>query len=143
MGRSEDEEITFSEHLVQAEPLKERHGCVTAWLYMLIVANAVTSMIYLFLGDFIIQSLESNMDKSVVLLLAVLGIFNVAFAVMLLRWRKIGFWGFALTTLIAFVINMSMGIDITQSVAGLISVGILYGILQFKKREASAWAHLD
>lgn len=143
MTESENDEIVFSEDSAPVEPLKERHGCVTAWLYLLIVANSVTSLTYLFMGDFIIQNLESDMGKSTILLLAVLGIFNVSFAVMLLRWRKVGFWGFTLTSFVAFGINVSMGIGIGQSILGLLSIGILYGILQFKKYDTPAWTYLD
>jgi len=122
---------------------KQRHGCVTAWLIIIIIANAIVSLIYLFAGDMVADNFPGNISNSMLILLALLGIANVVFAILLLRWKKIGFWGFVISSILALIINLSIGLGIGQSLFGLIGIAILYGVFQIKKDNISAWANLE
>ena len=121
---------------------KERHGCVTAWLVVMIVINSITAIIYLFANDFITDSLPGN-STIMIILLGLFGIANIVFAVMLLQWKKLGFWGFVLSSAAVLIINLSIGVGIGQSVMGLVGIFILYGILQIKKGNTTAWENLE
>lgn len=121
---------------------KKRHGCVTAWLIIMIIANAITSVTYLFLDDMITESLPFPIPQSMMLALAAIGTANLIFSVMLFKWKKWAFWGFVGTSLVTFGINISLGLGVTSSLLGLIGVVILFGILQIKKNEVSAWKNL-
>ena len=77
------------------------------------------------------------------ILLAVLAALNVVFAVLLLTWKKIGFWGFILTSLAAVAINLSLGLGIAQSLIGLLGIVILWAVLQIKQNDVSAWKNLE
>jgi hypothetical protein len=68
---------------------------------------------------------------------------NVVFSVMLFLWKKWGFWGFIITSIGAFAINLSIGLGVGQSIAGLVGIAVLYGVLQIKKDNISAWANLE
>src|SRR3954469_6209133 len=105
---------------------KQRHGCVTAWLALLIALNSFISLIYLFSGDEIIKNMP-EVSTSMLVLLAFLSLSNVFFAVMLLRWKKMGFWGFVITSVATFILNLLVGAGVLQSVLGLTGVFILYG----------------
>ena len=122
---------------------KQRHGCVTTWLILMIIFNSLTAVIYLFAGDIVAQNLPGGISNSMMILLAVLVIFNIIFSVMLLKWKKWGFWGLIFTSIGAFVINLSIGLGIGQSIIGLFGIAILFGILQIKKDNISAWDNLD
>lgn len=123
---------------------KQRHGCVTAWLVLLIIANAFASLFYLFFSDEVTKE-TPDISTSMLLLLAFLGLSNVFFAAMLLRWKKMGFWGFVITSVAAFLLNLLIGLGVTQALLGLTGVFILYGILQIKKEgsDTSAWSNLE
>jgi hypothetical protein len=123
---------------------KQRHGCVTAWLALMIVINSLTSVIYLFFGD-VVKEKAPDVSTSLLLLLAFLSLSNVFFAAMLLRWKKLGFWGFVITSVAAFILNLMMGLGIFQSVFGMTGLLILYGILQIKKEgsDTSTWSNLE
>lgn len=121
---------------------KQRHGCVTAWLILMIVINSLTSVIYLFFGDKVREE-APEVSQSLLLLLAFLTLSNVFFAAMLLRWKKLGFWGFVITSAAAFILNLMMGMDILRSVLGMAGLLILYAILQIKKDDTSAWENLE
>jgi hypothetical protein len=130
---------TFNEN---PEILKQRHGCVTAWLILMIVANSLTAVTYLFLSDKITKLMTTEVPESMIIVLGVLGIFNVLFSVMLFQWRKIAFWGFVVTSLCSFLFNLVNGLGIGQSLGGLLGVAVLYAVLQMKKDNVSAWENL-
>ena len=122
---------------------KQRHGCITAWLILMIIANSVTALMYLFAGDMVAQNLPGEIPQHMMILLAIMGIINVICSVLLFKWMKLGFWGFIASSLIAVAINLSIGLGIGQSLFGLIGVVILYGVFQIKKDNVTAWDNLD
>jgi predicted membrane metal-binding protein len=122
---------------------KQRHGCVTAWLIFMIIANSLTAIFYLFMGDAISQNLANPIPQPMMLGLAVLGIANLIFSIMLFQWKKWAFWGISATSLIALAINLSIGLGIGTSMFGLIGIVILYGILQIKKDGITTWENLE
>ena len=109
----------------------------------MIIANSAVALIYLFAGDFIAKYSPNPMSTGTLILLAVLGIANVLFAVLLLKWKKLGFWGFVLTAVASLIINISIGLSVGQSLIGLIGIGVLYGILQIKQDNVSTWENLE
>ena len=122
---------------------KQRHGCVTAWLTLMIIANSITAITCLFAEDLILQSLPITISKSTLIVLALIGVANVIFAILLFKWSKIGFWGFLLSTLGSLIINLNIGLDVGQSMLGLAGFALLYGVLQIKKDNVSAWKNLE
>ncbi|MFC5195367.1 hypothetical protein ACFPH8_08525 [Bizionia hallyeonensis] len=122
---------------------KQRHGCVTAWLILMIVVNAITALSYLIAGDSVSESFPGSVSNFTLIILALLGIANVIFAVLLFQWNKLGFWGFLSTSLVALLINLSIGIPIGQSLLGLLGIVILYAVLQIKREHVPAWDYLE
>lgn len=122
---------------------KQRHGCVTAWLILMIVLNSVTALLYLLAGDFIAENLPTEPSQGMMILLGILGLLNVGCAIMLFKWMKLGFWGFIITALAAVGINLNLGLGIGQSLMGLIGIIILWAVLQIKQDDVSAWNNLN
>lgn len=122
---------------------KQRHGCVTAWLIFIIVVNSMVALLYLLGGDLVVENFPNDVSTPMIALLGVMSIGNVVFSVMLLRWQKVGFWGFALTSIIALAINLHIGIGMGQSITGLIGLGLLYAVLQIRSGDKSAWESLE
>jgi hypothetical protein len=122
---------------------KQRHGCVTAWLVLMIIANSLTAMAYFFASEMITKNLSMDVSNSMIILLGIICIANVIFSVMLFQWKKLGFWGFIITSIGALIINLSIGLGITQSLFGLVGIAILYGVLQIKKDNIPAWDNLE
>jgi len=122
---------------------KQRHGCVTAWLTLMIIANSISSLAYLFMGKKIAAHFPTPVSQSVIMALAVIGIANLVFSIMLFKWKKWAFWAFAGTSLITLVINISIEIGIASSILGLAGVGILFAVLQIKKDKVSSWENLE
>ena len=123
----------------QLPKIKERHGCVTAWLVLMIIANSIASLSNLFFSDQIMMTLP---DASVALLWALggLGVLNIVFAFMLFQWKKMGFYGFLVTSFLGLIINLMVGIEPFQALTGMAGIVILYGILQIRANDGrTAW----
>jgi hypothetical protein len=120
---------------------KVRHGCLTAWLILMIIANAVTALIYLFASEMITDSFPDAPGWAFPVL-AIFGIFNVVCSVALWQWKKWGFWGFLASAIVALFVNLSIGLGIGQSLMGLIGIALLYGVLQIGK-EKKGWTQLE
>jgi len=127
--------------------LKERHGCVTVWLVFMIIGDAIMAAIYFFfwgqLMDMIPEESLDQMPDVSSTIMGVLVVLNLIFAVLMLTWKKIGFWGVAATTVLSTVLNISGGMDATQAVKGLFWVILLFGILQIPKNDVSAWKNME
>jgi len=121
---------------------KERHGCVTAWLVLIIIGNSLVALLYLLANS---RMLESTPDASplMIYLLGFVALANVFFAAMLLQWKKIGFWGFTVTSICALVINININLGVVQSLIGIVGVGVLFAILQITKDGRSTWQNLE
>lgn len=118
--------------------IKQRHGCLTAWLIFMIIANSISALVYLIDPDMV----QPGASEWMFLLLAFVGAFNVMCAIALLQWKKWGFYGFCLMAVIACFINISMGLGIVSLIYAPIPVGVLFGMLNMGK-EKKAWPRLE
>ena len=124
--------------------LKQRHGCVTAWLIFWIIGFSLVAIIYLFAAEFILSITQGELSKTMIISSGIIALASVVFTVLLLRWKKIGFWGYVGVIIVGFVMNLNTGSGIVLSLlSGLISIAILYGVLQIKKNNVSAWENLE
>lgn len=118
----------------------QRHGCLTAWLVLMIIANAATIiMTPASLGAMRQAGLHpSPLAIAIVIICALV---NVVCAIALLRWKRWGFYGFIATTAVAMITNLSIGLSITTSIIGLVSIALLYLVLNIGGAN-KAWPHL-
>lgn len=120
--------------------LKQRHGCVTFWLWLVLILNAGFTLQYLVsLAD-----ADPLLPVPTVSLLALLGACNVYAALLLLRWNKTGFFLFIFSSLAALVINMTL-LDLhpVQSLSSLVGIAIWWGVLQIRRDGHSAWSQME
>lgn len=122
----------------EQEIIKSRHGCVTAWLILMIIVNSITSLTY-----FTNSNSIPNVSNSLIMALGIIGILNVIFSVLLLQYKKIGFFGFIVSSIITSVLNTMIGIDVGRALLGLVGIALVYAILQIKQDNHSAWEHLE
>ena len=80
---------------------KQRHGCINAWLWLVIAANLA------FCGYYAIQmfSVWSNTMVWGFGLLSILALGNVLGAILLMRWNKCGFYLFIVCSIITAIVN--------------------------------------
>lgn len=116
---------------------KSRHGCLTAYLVFMIVANSAVSLVYLLAGSNLPQMPYWSFP-----VLAALGVFNVICAVALFKWKRWGFWGFVASGLCAAIVNILIGLKPASVVGGLLGIAVLYGVLHLGKGN-KGWPQLD
>ncbi len=120
---------------------KSRHGCLTASLVFMIVANSGTALVYILGSDAIRRTLP-NAPGWAFPVLIVFSLFNLVCAIALFRWKRWGFWGFCGSSVVALVVNLSMGTPIGSALVGLVGAPLLYGVLQIGK-ENKGWPQLE
>lgn len=116
----------------QMSEQKQRHGCLTALLVVMIVASSAVALYYIFegLAVFVIGAI-----------LIIGAIFNVVCVIALLKWKKWGFWGVVASSIVALCLNLYIGLG-PESFLGLIGIAVLYGVLHIGK-ENKGWPQLD
>ena len=120
---------------------KSRHGCLMAWLVLMLIANSATALVYL-LGQGMVREQLPDAPGWMFPALIILSLFNLICTIGLFKWKKWGFWGFCVSSVVVIVINLSAGLGIGPSVGGLIGVAILYGVLHIGG-ENKGWPQLD
>ena len=126
---------------MSAYEVKQRHGCLTIWLILMIVMNSIATLLYAF-GNLILREEFPDARLGLFALLAVISAFGVVCAIALLRWKKWGFWGCCASGLVGFGLNLSSGVGIGKSVYGLVGLGILF-ILLHTGEGNKAWPQLE
>jgi hypothetical protein len=121
--------------------LKQRHGCLTAWIIFMIVINSLAALIYLLGAESFTRTYPSAPEGSF-LVFVVLALFNVICASALFNWKKWGFWGFLFSTICAFIANLLIGLGIGRSLIGLVGIIFLYALLKMGK-DKNAWTQLE
>lgn len=122
---------------------KKRHGCVTAYLIFVIVISAVGALIYLssiFLS--LTLGIKLHLPQIQILFFTILASANVAAMILILKWKKIGFWLITASAVCAFIINFMNGHGIYAFI-GLAGIIALLSVLQFERDEVSAWDNLE
>jgi hypothetical protein len=120
---------------------KERHGCLTAYLVLAIIANSATALLYLF-GAQAIKRSTPNIPDWAFPVLIVLVLFNLACAIALFRWKRWGFWGLVASAAVTLGVNLTIGLGFSAAIVGVLGVILLYGVLHIGK-DNKGWAQLD
>lgn len=121
--------------IIMAEAEKKRGGLLTAWLILMLIANAGTTVFY-FLAGSLITTLLPTIPSWAPYVLGVMSLLNFVFTIFLFKWKKWAFFAFCGMAGIALVINIVIGTGIS-SLFGLLGPVILYLLLRSK------WNYLE
>ena len=114
-----------------AETEKKRGVWLTIWLVWMLIANFFTTLIYLVLNK-TIASVYPNVALWIWYIYGLAALANFVFVILLFMWKKWSFFAFCGTTLVAFIMNLAIGLGIFTAIFGLIGPIILY--LSMKSR---------
>ena len=118
----------------------QRHGCFTAWLVLMLIANTATAISTPLMFSAIKQT-APNFSAGALAIIVIAAIANVVFAVALFKWKRWGFYGFITTAIIALITNLSIGLGVGQSIIGLIGIPLLYWVMNMGGPN-KAWPHV-
>ena len=120
--------------------VKERHGCVNAWLWIVIISNLGLGIYY---ATMMFSAYTNTMSLGFGLL-SILATLNVLGAILLMRWNKYGFYLFVVSSVLAALVNIGvLSLEPVVLLSGLFAILIWWGILQIKKDGVSAWSLLE
>lgn len=101
---------------------KKRHGCLTAWLILMLIGNSAAVLIYV-LGSAAVSQTYPNAPGWTFPALILLGILNIVFVVALLRWKKMGVLGFRGYVHLFIRRESSGGVECSSGTAWIIGPG--------------------
>jgi hypothetical protein len=116
---------------------KSRHGCLAAWLIMMVAANVAMVPLYLLCAN----TWLAGFPAWTVWLSFAMALANVLVALALWHWKKWGFWLDCAVTVVSFVINFYQGLGFFALFAFL-STPILYGVLHIGG-DNKGWPQLE
>jgi len=120
--------------------LKQRNGCITAWLWLAILIN-LGMTVYYALSMFGAYSTEMALGLGTC---SIFGLVNVLGAILLMRWNKTGFYLFLVSSIICAVVNLAvLKLQPATAVSSLVAIIIWWAVLQAKKDGVSAWSQLE
>lgn len=120
--------------------MKQRHGCVNAWLWLAVISNLCLS-IYYAITMFGCQSTYQVIGFG---LMSILGVCNVLGSILLFRWNKYGFYIFVMIAILMAVVNVSLlGRNLIVGLQCFCAILIWFGILQIRKNSVSAWSLME
>jgi hypothetical protein len=119
-------------------PDKQRHGCLTAYLSLMILFNVIAAFTYL---SRLLTGETSGFPPASFIILGLVAAFNLVCVAALMNWKKWAFFGFIGSSIITLIVNLSLGLG-PIALAGLTGVPILYWALRMGK-ERDGWSQLD
>jgi hypothetical protein len=109
----------------------------------MVFVNSLTSLVYIFLGEVIVESSRVPISSFTFVALMIVSLSNIAFALSLFKWKKWGFYGSIVSSIIGLLINTNLELPLEQTVLGLLGVGILFAVLQIKQNGKSTWDNME
>jgi hypothetical protein len=113
------------------ETEKKRGAWLTIWLVFMLIVNFFTALTYLVLNK-TIASVYPNVALWVWYIYGLVSLANFIFIILLFMWKKWPFYAFCGSAVIAFIMNLAIGLGIVSAVLGLAGPIILY--LSMKSR---------
>ncbi len=120
--------------------LKERHGCVSAWLWFAIIINLCVTIYY---ATIMFESSTRSISLGFGLA-SILSTINILGVILLMRWNKCGFYLFIISALSIMAVNITL-LDMKPYVivSGFFAILIWWAILHIKKNGISAWKMME
>ena len=123
---------------------KQRHGCLTAYLVVMLIANFGVLISYLVIKN---APQGSAADAPLIpdwafVTLLILGAGNIICVVALFRWKLWGFWVFAGFGLVTLLVNLQLGFSFAEVVSDLTAIVFLYLVLNIG-RDNKGWPQLE
>lgn len=118
---------------------KERHNCVTVWLFFMLFS-------YMFLGAYNLANIfndHRNIPSSLIYgSFVIISLFNIRGCVMLLKGKRYGFYLLVVFSSLAFGISM-VHVNVPIAVCNIMVIAICWGVLYVKKNGMAAWTLMD
>jgi len=120
---------------------KKRHGCLIAYLTLLMVVGVLGAAVYFFAGSFVARG-NPEIPAELRPVYGVINLLIVVFAIGLWNWKKWGFWGFVTLGVLGACLNTYLSRSFIPFIFAAVGILIMYGTLRIGK-ENQGWKQLD
>ncbi len=121
---------------------KNRHGCLTAYLILMLVSFAFTILMYVAQASILKSISRIPAWRSAAEL--VLCLLDIICVIAIFRWKK---WGFCILAAAGLTINIlahsNIYLTVIGSVAGVAGIAILFGVLNIGGKDDKGWPQLE
>lgn len=128
----------MQEILPKREPKRGRHGLTTFWLFYILLNGLTLILLFTTLQNDAEKILDVEFSDLYRDFMVTVGFLNAASAVLLLKWKKLGFHGVIISSIIKLYANLQLDSSLT-AILGLTDIAILYMMLKLKKNGKSTW----
>lgn len=115
--------------VAMAAPRPPRGGCLTLFLGLMVPVNSVLAISYAWAAANGSEVEGASAGPGHLAVLTAGCVLNVASGVALWRWRRWGLYGFAVTTVLALVVNLSMGVEPISVIPGVLGLVLLTALV--------------
>lgn len=112
---------------------RKRGVWLTAFLVLMVIANALSVFVYFVNPDMIITEFP-KISLELAYLLGSVCLFNVFLAINIWMWKKRAIYGFYIVVIFGVLINLYIGIGLIGSLSGLMG-GIILFLVTKKKMQ--------
>jgi len=130
---------------VQYTANRVRHGFTSFWLILGVVTSSIAGLVYLILSCLpdAVAAMGMYMSPMVLMATGAAMIAEVVCLVLLLKWKKIGFWMLLGVVGIVLIINLAEGGNVAQIMFAILGTGAFWGVLQIPKNGKTTWEQLE
>lgn len=112
---------------------RKRGFWLTAFLVLMVIANALSVFVYFVNPDMIITAFP-KISLELAYLLGSVCLFNVFLAINIWMWKKLAIYGFYIVVIFGVLINLYIGLGLIGSLSGLMG-GIILFLVTKKKMQ--------
>ena len=109
---------------------RQRGGCLTAWLVLMILAGAFASTMHFFITDIGTEFSSGSDEIWVFAVWGVVGLAQLVGAIVLMLWKRWGFWMICVAALVNLGLQIYQGFPIYMLIWVFISPLILFLLLR-------------
>lgn len=124
---------------IPPQPQKQRNGCLTIWLWLVIVFN-ILGVILSAMGTTVTKNLNLPGWYLPVAIVSTLAV--VIFAIGLLRWKAWGFWGLVAMQGASALVNIAVDRNYFSIISAVTGVAVLVFLLNIGGNN-KAWNNLE
>ena len=115
---------------------KTRHGCLTVFLLLMILGNALIAILFALLSE------DIDMSDELIVGQIIISSLTLICAILIWKWRRIGFWGIVILAGLGFILSLITG-EIFEAFRNFVPVFFLWAALAKVKDGVSGWKNLE
>jgi uncharacterized membrane protein SpoIIM required for sporulation len=121
---------------------RNRHGFVTFWLVLGVIFGPIAGLMC-FATPYSIAQYYPKASYSSIMSMGIISLADTVACILMLCWKKIGFWLWLGLSVVSIIISIGVGISIGYILSSFVGIAIMWGILHIRKNGKTTWEQLE